>query len=366
MNESVKYTAADIERYHSGALSAAEMHALEAAALDDPFLADALEGYQHTQTAPADLAGLQQRLAERIEKEKKHRGVFFMQNNWLRVAALFLLIAGGGWLVSRLFTDGQPEMATTAAKKEAPAEAVQQRPDSAANVSSDAPLTAAAPKKDGQKEEEYKTAQTAKPATAAPPALETNEPAPGIAALSKPAADTILQNQEIVARQATETERKKEQLVAAATAPSVGAYDKRLADVSGRVDTIKNFNVMLKRDTTGLSEVVVVGYGKQKARKSNRNGNLKVDTLEPAEGWTNFDDYIAGNLKEPEEIKVKGVKGGEVELSFEVNKEGEPVNIAVTKSLCDRCDAEAVRLLKEGPKWKKNKKKGKVKIKFPQ
>ena len=66
----------------------------------------------------------------------------------------------------------------------------------------------------------------------------------------------------------------------------------------------------------------------------------------------------------PEELKTKTVSG-EVQLSFDVNKEGQPVNIKVEKSLCQKCDEEAVRLLKDGPKWKKKKnKKGKLTIKF--
>ena len=39
------FNAYDIERYHKGLLSPKERHDLEKAALDDPFLADALEGY---------------------------------------------------------------------------------------------------------------------------------------------------------------------------------------------------------------------------------------------------------------------------------------------------------------------------------
>jgi len=40
------YTAADIQKYFAKQLSAAEMYALEKAALDDPFLAEAMEGYE--------------------------------------------------------------------------------------------------------------------------------------------------------------------------------------------------------------------------------------------------------------------------------------------------------------------------------
>ncbi len=45
----IVYTAEDIQKYLSGALASAEMHAMEKAALDDAFLADAMEGYNGMQ-----------------------------------------------------------------------------------------------------------------------------------------------------------------------------------------------------------------------------------------------------------------------------------------------------------------------------
>lgn len=45
-----EFTAQDIERYYSGQMSSIEMHQLEKAAMEDPFLADALEGYGYTHT----------------------------------------------------------------------------------------------------------------------------------------------------------------------------------------------------------------------------------------------------------------------------------------------------------------------------
>ena len=38
------FTSEDIRKYLAGKLSSAEMHAIEKAALEDPFLADAIEG----------------------------------------------------------------------------------------------------------------------------------------------------------------------------------------------------------------------------------------------------------------------------------------------------------------------------------
>jgi TonB family protein len=86
---------------------------------------------------------------------------------------------------------------------------------------------------------------------------------------------------------------------------------------------------------------------------------MVLDEPEPVDGWSNYDLYLVNNLKVPETFKTKQGSGGEVELSFEVDKNGEPVNITVKKSLCESCDKEAIRLLKEGPKWKRKIKKGK-------
>ena len=66
------YSTADIQKYLEGKLSAVEMHVMEKAALDDPFLADAIEGVQehlkHSKAASfnADLESLEKRLQEKV------------------------------------------------------------------------------------------------------------------------------------------------------------------------------------------------------------------------------------------------------------------------------------------------------------
>ena len=42
---------------------------------------------------------------------------------------------------------------------------------------------------------------------------------------------------------------------------------------------------------------------------------------------------------------------GVVEVEFEVNKKGELSDFKITKSLGYGCDEEAIRLIKDGPKW---------------
>ena len=49
--------------------------------------------------------------------------------------------------------------------------------------------------------------------------------------------------------------------------------------------------------------------------------------------------------------KTKGLKG-EVVVAFTVNKEGELSDFSIERSLSKWHDAEALRLVKEGPAWK--------------
>ena len=69
-----------------------EMHALEKAALEDPFLADALEGYTYTSSFKNDVAELRERLNEKRKKKNGFSISSFAQSGWWRIAALFSLL----------------------------------------------------------------------------------------------------------------------------------------------------------------------------------------------------------------------------------------------------------------------------------
>jgi TonB family protein len=100
-----QYSAADIQRYVQGKLSAAEMHAMEKAALDDPFLADAIEGMQlafeeHTESqVTGQLAQLHQQFQTRTTG--KARVVAFKPfRYWQAAAAAVIVIISGVWIYS--------------------------------------------------------------------------------------------------------------------------------------------------------------------------------------------------------------------------------------------------------------------------
>ena len=63
------------------------------------------------------------------------------------------------------------------------------------------------------------------------------------------------------------------------------------------------------------------------------------------------DKYLAENIKYPEEAKAKGLSG-KVWVQFVVTKEGNVANIKIARGVDPLLDAEAIRVVKDMPKWK--------------
>jgi TonB-dependent SusC/RagA subfamily outer membrane receptor len=89
------YSLEDIEKYLKGKMSAADMHELEKAALEDPFLSDAIEGYSETslETASTHLQEIKQELLQDKIKVKVVPLHSSTSIKWWRMVAAVLLIA---------------------------------------------------------------------------------------------------------------------------------------------------------------------------------------------------------------------------------------------------------------------------------
>lgn len=75
---------------------------------------------------------------------------------------------------------------------------------------------------------------------------------------------------------------------------------------------------------------------------------LAPSVSSPLGGWANFDTYLNDNNKL---IPAAGKLGKLVEVSFMVDAEGKPADIKVVKGAEKEFDDEAIRLIKDGPKW---------------
>ena len=105
INHSKKYSLSDIEQYLQGKLSPAEMHELEKAAVQDPFLADAMEGYQSADLIKADqdLAAIRSQLLQNDADKAPVIELLSIRKNWLRAASIILLLAGSSTFAWFLF-----------------------------------------------------------------------------------------------------------------------------------------------------------------------------------------------------------------------------------------------------------------------
>jgi hypothetical protein len=392
------FTVSDIERYHSGKMLPEERHALEKAALDDPFLADALEGYTFTPTPTADLKKIQSRLDEK--KDQKKVVPLFQNYKWLSVAALFVIIAGTGWMVYDLSKKGNQPSVAVQKEKDSEQNSDYTTPNQKIAVDSSIHSTTSTPKKLNKEEpgvssrqretevnQNLTTGQTQENAVVSNTRnnqsnayFKKEAKSNSEKRLSVPPDQTGGNNGRFRNAQAVDINRnnsavQKTNDIAKNSISRTDGLDKDInvdkpaAKVRNieQNDTVKHFDIVLqslpKDSQPAMQEVVIVGYGAQK-KSMEKYPKVTIDTLEPAEGYVKFDDYVISNLKMPEELKTKTL-AGEVQLSFDVDQNGQPVNITVEKSLCEKCDEEAIRLLKEGPKWKKKKnKKGKITIKF--
>ena len=76
-------------------------------------------------------------------------------------------------------------------------------------------------------------------------------------------------------------------------------------------------------------------------------------------GMNSLLDYIAKNIKYPEEAQKKGING-RVILQFIVNTDGSLSDFKIIRGVDPQLDAEALRVVKSMPKWTPGKDKGKV------
>jgi hypothetical protein len=433
------FTAEDIRNYWSGKMSPREMHALEKASLDDPFLADALEGYSsvNSQTAASDIDWLRKNLNTAKKEEKKAIPLF--RQSWIRVAAAIIIIGGLGTLSYFIFSpEKNKEVAQTKTivKKE---QTIDSKPDTVAVTVKDTPrfnFNTQAEQKTFRLNKNRQDDLVAKldnkqqqPALAPTNQFNAKDFAKAGETFSAPATTDSLNPEKTLASNNALKKENRSSVAATISGRVSGvnletATNKAVAqnfstlsnNISGRITNSKNEpiagavikannlsnavvsdkngffslpvpdttklqsasvnsigytnanvalnantqnNIKLEENNTALNEVVVVGYGSQKKSATVRAAAVSpVDTLQatPVDGWEDYYNYVQRSTQSFPDID------GDVVLRFEIDKRGKPNNIVVEKSLTDAADKEAIRILKEGPGWKSNSKKKKVRL----
>ncbi|MEX2336568.1 MAG: TonB family protein [Fulvivirga sp.] len=82
------------------------------------------------------------------------------------------------------------------------------------------------------------------------------------------------------------------------------------------------------------------------------------DPAMPPGGYAAFYKYVSDNMKYPAQARRMGIEG-KVYVQFVVDKDGSLTEVKAVKGIGAGCDEEAVRVIKNAPKWSPPKQRGK-------
>jgi hypothetical protein len=352
-NEPTILSAELLEKYALGQLQPAEMQRIENLMLENPFLAETVEGIVFAKNSFAkDVSTLKEQMPYRQQKENAK--LFVTKNNTKKVdknklalAAVILLLVSSTAALWFLFQNSKHTTENTAYKVETTqntnteakvitpekqAEKITQKPNAETKIKQ----ATESPIQDMQKDMVLPITHAAEVTTADRGELpktdkniadtetinssESKKEMPSATIISKTAGKTANKDQ-----QESKEEGKKEEVL---LADDLDATKTTVAESS------KNSRVQIAE--------------KEKAKKENSRNKVISDS---AISFENYKEYVEKNLNK----SVAKGKSGEVIAQVSINKNGKMIAIEILKPLCEACDKEVTRILAEIAKQTENK-----------
>lgn len=407
-------TAEDLKRYEAGEMTFQEMHRVEKILLEQSFYADAAEGLTELKkdkvSTEKNLNDLKTRLGNRLSQtSNKPASVLSVSRIWkpVGIAAALLIVFAGTYYV---LTDKQKEADTAITmKSEAKADKLPEPTASAPTAKSD---KTALNKPESAPQLTEKRNQAFEHNTQAESIVKKAEELPFIeetiaSVVSKPneanktsetppppvviTGPVVLEKK--VVTDSDEASPEKKTLGGAArmaratiSGTVVDEENQPMKDVTvnikGKAEGIKTdeegkfslkdarrgdiiiFNsltmpqmeVPLKSNLPGkivYSNENIKPPGKEKAAVNSPHDAMLGKALtdaRPEFGWEAFEVYLKENTKRPPKALESNIQG-RVIVSFMVNEKGELSDFTIIRSIGFGCDEEAIRIIKNGPKW---------------
>ena len=329
-----------LKEYIQGNRKGKDAHRVEHEALKDPFLYEALEGFDAIPGNHAERIGqLQEQLAEAVRPKRR------LWLRWSAVASFLLLVSLGGYF---LFTD------------------MGKVPETLLSYGHELPVV---PSKKVVETPLVELIEQPKPVVERRPKVQQAKQA------------TMLAENRIIEEDTFSIELKEEiQGIAFASRKEVAGIDSGMVYIKGRItdeyggpifgatiaqkdtstgtisDIFGSMDIALHEDKVTLDEVVVTGAYRSQRKKEMAGDMSKIASVKPNSksvpviGEKAYKQYVKENILSLTDDEGKKVKG-KVKLLFNVNEQGRPIGITVTESLNEAADAEAIRLIKEGSDW---------------
>lgn len=118
-----------------------------------------------------------------------------------------------------------------------------------------------------------------------------------------------------------------------------------------------SIEVQLSSQEMAMQEVTVIAGKQKQSKRANAAEAAPAKALTapsaspaPQGGFKPFEDYLRRSLQYPPAALENGI-AGPVELDFLIAPDGQPTDFKVLRSPGYGCSEEAIRLLREGPKW---------------
>ena len=393
--EQHKYGADDIERYYSDKMTPAEMNALEKAALDDIFLADALEGYSRAKSIIRDNNDLKSRLLNKTNRNKSKLVRLFFSTGF-KVAAIFVVFGALCWVLynntthrddismntpvvvskknpvsSILPTDTVPgenqdtlhlknlKTENDIAKTDASVTRSAHQGYTVTTVKNEKPLQAASGDKNQQSGISTRTLEQAKNSkfvqTKMPVANATEtrtlkgritdlhgEPVPFATVTDKNTSQATSADNEgafsLVIKDSTP--------LIAVSALGFETYTRKI-----NADSANHDIVLMEAGASGEvasakenKQTVTLVPAKQMTNRLDSEHRVTLINAVPVNGWQLYNQYISKKLKNRQQLAA-GENAIEINVSFNVNSKGEMKDIAPVNSSCKPCVDEAVNTL---------------------
>lgn len=400
-----------LDDYLEGKLDASMMHKVERISLEDPFVAQALAGLTEAKKRAQTLSILQRQLQERVAEKPVERKMWRMASHRLSIAAtaavLFLTVSVLFWM-----RENQRQQQTELAASKAKHIEIDLKPQVAAAApsvdSAVAPMAATAVDKKKAEDALDKTLSKGSQAIASnraknmaassqdpvlldkPPAVASfkrehaespmsvvgpvkSVPTPPVQALESRAEGVQPQTSYATVRGKVfdnlgrpipganvKMVGEDARAITNGSGEFVLSTDKKADKVSIEVASLgynrknieakanEKLDIRLEESSNALNEVAIVSYGaaKKKAAVAAKEITDEVVIGIPEIGWKAYSDYLQKNNK----LYTDGTKT--VMLGFKILADGTPTDVKVVKSEGKAMDDEAIRLLKDGGKWK--------------
>jgi hypothetical protein len=407
----ISYSLEDIRRYKQGFMSKEEMHAFEKASMEDPFLADALEGYMEADVALAEehLNNIRDRISGK-EAEKEKAVVVAMPKRsfgaW-RVAAMIIVIAGAGLITYKILDtknvdkDSAPiakveqqknppvadsslqigtgavgftdtivnKQASPAINKNQNEKKIYRVPvESNGNTTSwkdDVIVINKKQTKGNAAEEDSKKVSDAlvvnRTAAAAPKITDNEIRGRILTPSNEPLANTNIRLDNTRKEVKTDDEgnfvvNSKDTVVNAVV--TTGSFaNSRVQLRANSTSTINLGTIQLKADPNVKLDIELIGLGTKK--KINDTTSSR-----PEGGWMSFKEHIAKWLSNPADTSAWDNPQGEFEMEFYVDGKGFAKDVKVLNGINPVIAEQIVEAIKQGPKWTARNRKTKLLIRF--